>query len=130
MSTEEMLKNLILSRYKSIADFSDYCGIKYTTIMSILNRGVNNASITNIIKICQTLGISADELAAGNIVYQKAITYKKGMTLEELLAFIEGKLDDGSLTFNGSTISQKDSDAIKTILRFIPFMLNERRETI
>lgn len=68
MSLEEELKNLILSKYKSLREFSIELDMPYSTIDSILKRGIDKASITNIIKICKRLNISADELADGCIV--------------------------------------------------------------
>jgi hypothetical protein len=40
----------------------------YTTIDSIFKRKIANSSVSNVIKICKALGISADELADGKIV--------------------------------------------------------------
>lgn len=70
MTIEQELKELILSRYKSVRDFSISIEMPYSTIDSIFKRGVANASITNIIKICETLFISADDLARGKIVHR------------------------------------------------------------
>ena len=67
MSIEEKLKNLILSRYKSIREFTQIADIPYSTFSTIINRGIDNSSVTNVIKICKTLGISADALADGHI---------------------------------------------------------------
>ena len=39
----------------------------YTTVFTILNRGVTNASVGNIIKICKLLNLSVDALAEGEI---------------------------------------------------------------
>ena len=71
MSIENELKDLILSRYKSVREFSNLIDMPYSTIDSIFKRGVGNASITNIIKICETLQISADDLARGKIVHRE-----------------------------------------------------------
>ena len=70
MTTEEQLKEFILSKYKSLRNFVNTSGIDipYTTIDGIFKRGIGNSSVTTIIKLCQTLGISTDELANGNIV--------------------------------------------------------------
>ena len=68
MTTEEKLKDLILSRYKSIREFTMMIDIPYTTIDSIFRRGVDNSSVSNVIKICKALRISADALADGKIV--------------------------------------------------------------
>ena len=64
---EKQLKSLILSKYKSIREFSNEISMPYSTLDSIFKRGVSNASITNIIKICRKLDISADKLGVGEL---------------------------------------------------------------
>ena len=59
MTIEEKLKELILNRYHSIREFTIQHDIPYTTMVSIFKRGVDNSSLTNIIKICKALNISA-----------------------------------------------------------------------
>ena len=68
MSVEDNLKALILSRYKSLREFCGVIDLPYSTVDSILRRGVENAGVGKIIKICRHFDISADELARGNIV--------------------------------------------------------------
>lgn len=68
MTIEEKLKDFILTQYKSVRDFAQKANMPYTTVDGILKRGVAGASITNIIKLCNALNISADELGKGNIV--------------------------------------------------------------
>lgn len=68
MTIEERLKYLILAHYKSLNAFASAAGVPYTTIVSILERGLLNARIGTIIKICKCLGISADSLGDGEIV--------------------------------------------------------------
>lgn len=68
MKVEEKLKELIIEKYGSVLEFSKASKISNSTIATIMKRGVNNSSINNIIKICQTLGISADALSKGKIV--------------------------------------------------------------
>lgn len=67
MTAEDKLKELILKRYHSVREFTIAHDIPYTTIHSIFKRGIGNSSVTNIIKICKALGISADALADGEI---------------------------------------------------------------
>lgn len=67
-TTERELKQYILSKYKSIREFTLVAGLPYSTVDNALKRGVNNVNITTIIKICQCLGISADGLANGVII--------------------------------------------------------------
>lgn len=68
MPIEEKLKEYILNHYKSIREFARIADIPYSTMDSVLKRGLNNSSVSNIIKICGVLNISADELANDKIV--------------------------------------------------------------
>ena len=65
--SEDVLKDLILSKYKSIRDFTTQADIPYTTVDSVLKRGVLKSNVDTVIKICQFLGISADALINGEI---------------------------------------------------------------
>ncbi len=67
MSIEQALKDLILSKYGSISEFSASISMPNSTVNSILRRGVDNSNVANVIAICDALGISTDELAAGRI---------------------------------------------------------------
>ena len=65
--SEDLLKELILSKYKSVREFTTHLEMPYSTLDSIFKRGVRKASVDNIIKICDSLGISADALVVGRI---------------------------------------------------------------
>ena len=68
MTIEERLKELIIKQYGTMKNFTDEIGVPNSTFANILRRGVNNANVVTIIKICQALNISTDELAQGKIV--------------------------------------------------------------
>ena len=68
MSTEEKLKEFILSKYSSVREFTLEIDFPYTTLDSLLKRGIGNSSVTNVLKICKALHISGDALANGEIV--------------------------------------------------------------
>lgn len=55
MTTEEKLKNYILSKHRSIREFTQSIGMPYSTMTTILKKGVSNANVLTIIKICQAL---------------------------------------------------------------------------
>lgn len=65
MSIEEQLKSFVLSKYKSIREFSILVDMPYSTIDSIFKRGIGNAGVTNIITICNKLNLDVDKLAGG-----------------------------------------------------------------
>lgn len=65
---EQKLEDYILSRYKSIREFDLNIEMPYSTIDTILKHRINKASVENVLKICQSLEISADALADGEII--------------------------------------------------------------
>ena len=73
MTIEESLKKLILERYGSVSEFTRRIDLPRTTIASVFSRGINNSSVTTILKISKALGISADALAENKIVFYEDI---------------------------------------------------------
>lgn len=65
---ETAIKQLIIKRYGKIARFCDEADIKQSTLSSVLERGLENAGLSAVQKICNTLQISIDSLADGEIV--------------------------------------------------------------
>lgn len=65
---EAELKQLIINRYGSLNKFAEQIDLPWTTLDSILKRGITKANIANILKITKELGIDTEELAAGRIV--------------------------------------------------------------
>lgn len=59
---EEKLKNLIITKFGSVRQFAIYIDIPYTTVDSILKRGIDNSNVGNVIKMCKALNISIDNL--------------------------------------------------------------------
>ena len=104
MTTEQKLKNLILSHYKSVREFTMKYEIPYSTVASIFTRGINKASITTVITVCQALGISADELVKGNIVFVD--TEPRSTEVMDLVIRFKDQLISGTLTFNGQPYDQ------------------------
>lgn len=64
---ETQLKELIKQRYESPRQFAIQIGMPYTTLDSILKRGILKSNVLNVITICEALNISADSLAKGRI---------------------------------------------------------------
>lgn len=65
---EYRLKMLIIERYGSLKKFADTIEMPWTTLDSILKRGVANSNITNVLKITRELGLDAEKLVDGQIV--------------------------------------------------------------
>lgn len=65
---ENKLKQLIIDRYGSLSKFADRIDMSWTTLDSILKRGITRANITNVLKITKELGIDTEKLVEGKIV--------------------------------------------------------------
>ena len=70
-NVENELKELILDRYGNLSEFCKKIDLPWTTLDSILKRGVDKANIRNILKITSELGIDVERLANGEIVYKE-----------------------------------------------------------
>ena len=116
MTTEEKLKDLILKRYHSVREFTIAIDIPYTTMSSIFKRGIDNSSISSIMKICKALGISVDALADGEIRLAKArseISPDEPLDIEDVIANTKDVLiHTHNITLNGNPISKSGIDSI------------------
>lgn len=57
MDREQKLRNEILDRYTSLRQFSIEVGIPYSTLMTLLSRGIGGASFDVVMQICKQLQI-------------------------------------------------------------------------
>ena len=64
---ENKIKNMIIKKYGSLRHFCNKIDVPYSTIDSILKRGLGKANVLNVIKICDALGLSVDSLKHGII---------------------------------------------------------------
>lgn len=62
MDRTELLKKLIIETGMSVKAFSQKSKLPYSTLRSMLERGIGNASVDNVIKVCRTLGITVEQL--------------------------------------------------------------------
>lgn len=127
---EEQIKKIIIEKYGSVRQFAFKIDIPYTTIDSILKRGIDNSNVSNVIKMCKALNISVDKLidnnelvpylSFNNAEYANIIddtiqipvlgTIKAGIPIEaqqEILEYVEipKKWTDGGKKFYGLKIS-------------------------
>ncbi|OAT74526.1 helix-turn-helix domain-containing protein [Parageobacillus thermoglucosidasius] len=71
MNRGEYLKKIIEEKGYNIMSLSRESGVPYTTIRSMIERDLTNASIDNVIKICRVLGISVEALSKAGMVPEK-----------------------------------------------------------
>lgn len=58
----EIIEKLIAEKFPNVKAFAETIQIPYTTLKSMLSRGIGNASVDNVIKVCKGLGITTDQL--------------------------------------------------------------------
>ena len=66
--TELKIKEMIINRYGSLKKFSEVIDMPWTTLDSILKRGIANSNISNVMKITKELGVDTESLASGIII--------------------------------------------------------------
>ena len=62
----DKIKDLIIEKYGSVRQFALKIDIPYTTIDSILKRGIDNSNVSNVIKMCKALDLSIDKTIEKN----------------------------------------------------------------
>jgi hypothetical protein len=59
---ENKIKEMIVSQYGSVSRFSEKIGLPYTTVDTILRRGLLKSNVLNVLTICKELGINIESL--------------------------------------------------------------------
>lgn len=97
---EQNLRELIERRYGSVRQFSLKIDMPASTINSILNRGILNSNVDNVLRICTALGIKPDifSVLLDNNIEQPEILeiYNKlePTRQEKVLYFAKEQLDE------------------------------------
>jgi predicted transcriptional regulator len=113
MTVEEELKKLIINKYNSLANFSRKFDFPWSTINGILTRGVNNSSVTTIIKLCRALNLDLEKLTRG-IIAEKEIDPKNVSDDYMLIA----------CHHNTGKLTEEEKEEIK---QFAEFVKNRRK---
>ncbi len=111
-SIEEKIKDTIIDKYGSLAEFSRKSKIPYTTIDSMLKRGIKNANVLNVIKLCDALEISVDKIKDGIIEPVKEFVQ---LTPKDFYFNMSRELDK----VPDNVLSQKEKDKILSDLAYI-----------
>lgn len=126
MTIEEKLKEYIISNYKSLRNFvkTSGVGVPYSTIDGILKRGIGCASIDNVFKICDALGISADALIDGQIL-PKNEPHKKEIDLRQAFSWMSNQY---ILMVDNIPLSRKESYLMQGYIDFAIELLQKNRQ--
>ena len=130
MEIEEKLKELILSRYRSMLEFTKAAGVPYGTVRSIFERGIMNSSVTTIMKICQFLRISTDDLVMGRIVHTDTTDdQEQPIELDRMIAYTRQNHEEyRHLTIDGERITDAEFSRIFDAVEIAIGMVRRDRE--
>nr|WP_307999034.1 helix-turn-helix transcriptional regulator [uncultured Merdimonas sp.] len=103
----EILRNLMEEKGMKVSDIVKISGLPYSTVKAILERGAEKAGYVNVCKICNALGISADEL-------EKMVS-DKTYTLNTIAAHFDG--------------DEYTEEELNEIRQFADFVKKRRRES-
>ena len=62
MTREDYIKALIKSNGYTLKDFAKQIQMPYTTLLSILNGSIGGAAMDNVLKICNALNVTIEEV--------------------------------------------------------------------
>lgn len=118
MTIEEQLRAMILRDNKNMSDFCQKHGLTYTTVDTILKRGIRKAGVNNMILLCQALGISLDALVEGRI--EKAAKQGGTYSVEGIIENAKKNvMEADGLTLNGRTVTDTQRLMIAESLDFL-----------
>ncbi len=105
MQAEERIKELIIAKYGNVRAFATESGISYTTVRSILERGIMNAKAENVFKICHLLGISPDTVADWGVSNEQQ---NNAHDIDNII--------ENAMMFDGKPLTDEDRRAIRGII--------------
>lgn len=114
-SLENSLKELVIEKYGSVTAFTTKIEMSNSTFVSIIRRGVNNANINNIVKICNELNISAEALANGQILPADVQPNNSGKFTEvnDLLSYVKiNILTTENISINGEPLTNNEKQML------------------
>ncbi|WP_017416801.1 helix-turn-helix domain-containing protein [Clostridium tunisiense] len=122
MDRTELIKILIENTGLNLKAFAQKSDLPYSTLRSMLERGIGNASVNNVLKICKTLGITIEELEE---MAEKNITVPLKPNLEQPNKNLNPVIDTLAAHFEGKNITPKK---MKLIEQYIDALFQDDEE--
>ena len=131
MTIEDKLKDLIVSKYGTLSNFSKEIDMANSTLATIMKNGIHKANVNNIIKICKSLGISTDELAKNRIV-PISDEIDNGFVVRDLMDILEYyKLNMRNYkryTVSGYQLNKEDAELFLDTMSMILKVIERKKE--
>lgn len=127
MTIEERIKAMIISKYGSMREFSKQIGMSQSTLSTIMTRGIHNASISNVLKICKALRISSDELAHDRIVPVEKHPHLTD--IDSIILITKNNIQDlKDLTIDGQIMTDNEIETLIDALDIGVGIIKRKRE--
>ena len=91
MTVEEQIKNMIIEKFKSVRAFTQFINVPYSTIDTMIKRGISGTAITTVLKVCRALNIDAESLETG-IIALKSPTTTEPLTINQSPTALDEKI--------------------------------------
>ena len=128
MTIEDKLKDLIISKYGNLSNFSKEVDMPNSTLATIMKNGIHKANVTNIIKICKSLGISTDELARNRIVPVTKNEFNM-KEMKDAFKFFELNLKTNrKCTIDGYPLNKEDVEILLDAMEFAFEIIKRKKE--
>lgn len=129
MTLEEQLKEEILNRYKSIREFSAMTGIPYSTVDSVLKRGIKNSGVGTVIKMFSYLDIDVESITTGNLTHRDFLNETKnppstaeatpGEKVSAIFDCLQSSLIKMGLIREGEDITDQQAEILIAVCRIL-----------
>ena len=118
MKIEETLKNNIIEQYGSVRAFALQHDIPYTTVVSVIKRGIDNSSTSTIVRICDALNLSSHKLVEGHIVFKSDLleSKKQIIDLNDLVSSCKWTLQNNQIKLNEHFLTDQDLSTLSIAL--------------
>lgn len=117
MRIEDDLKQKILEKYKSVRAFTTAVQIPYSTIDSMLKKGLSGTAVSTVIKVCESLNLDVDALVNGKIKEKSPV--EENLSTEDKDAILGYKiyryLVDSGLIDEGQELTPTQIDFLEGI---------------
>ncbi|WP_206109239.1 helix-turn-helix transcriptional regulator [Paenibacillus sp. HB172176] len=111
LSRGEHLSKIMHEKGFTVMSLSKATGVAYTTIRSMIERNLANASIDNVIKICDALHITTETL------YHSGLTVKEEKDIAADLERMIGDLESNeALAFHGEAMDEETKELMRISL--------------
>lgn len=129
MTKEEILKEYICARYGSVRQFALEFDLKYSTVVAVLSRGLNNSNIDTVFAICKALDIKVDPLIENSEIVEndihKSRIYKR---LEAYSLFFQMSFNTQLITIDDIPLDKDELDLFSFGLEALIDSIRKRRK--